>query len=677
MELLSHVLGSIWVVVSGFLLVIGAALAMRLPNRSLDDYSKKRGIAVLVVGDVGRSPRMQNHALCISKRFCSSVRKEGSYICKGRRECDSDKVNNNHVYIIGYNESICNSSVLRDENITIVDIGKPLMEKYRKQLPLFMFLPVKIIEQSGRTFLRLLSVPNLGGIILQAPPSIPAIPICILVSLLKGVPFVVDWHNYGHTLLIKEKQGTNVKPKGIGFLIKAIYKNILVRSYRFLEFYFGRYSTSSFCVSKAMQKDLALRGIKASVLYDKPSEEFTKIDSITKKHFVLFKYFGSEMRTGYPTQASSKKCRLEANKDTRGGVASSDSPLTDISDVVFGGECETSTLSKLFGGSGNKREINLIKGTPKTTETCNSPPLKISLTTVESSLFLEKTNLKIEDEDLQKVLDILKIETSFINESNESSSNSEDRCLVEIKEETPISELTLKIGRIKGSYKLEIETKMKEDRSCVLITSTSWTPDEDIDLLLEGLILYDKAVAIERAKKNGKQISDTRKEKTLPNLFLIITGKGPMKSEWIKKASMTGMRYVTIRTVFVEADDYPKILASSDLGISLHYSSSGLDLPMKVVDMLGAGIPVISFRYQTMNELLYNNGDLDLFFDNSDELCERLKVLLTGFGDVQKKDSYPTLGLKKIAKQNNSRKHKTFMQEWNDNAATHFENMVI
>ncbi|MCJ1404487.1 mannosyltransferase [Xylographa trunciseda] len=130
----------------------------------------------------------------------------------------------------------------------------------------------------------------------------------------------------------------------------------------------------------------------------------------------------------------------------------------------------------------------------------------------------------------------------------------------------------------------------------VIVSSTSWTMDEDFSLLLEALVGYSELA--------------TTSHPYLPEVMVIITGKGPQKEHYLAKiADMEDkdkLEMVTIKTAWLSTKDYASLLASADVGISLHKSTSGVDLPMKVVDMFGAGLPVVGWgEFQAWPELVH------------------------------------------------------------------------
>ena len=159
--------------------------------------------------------------------------------------------------------------------------------------------------------------------------------------------------------------------------------------------------------------------------------------------------------------------------------------------------------------------------------------------------------------------------------------------------------------------------KLRDDRPFLIISSTSWTEDEDFNILLQALEKYDV-----KANKGN-----------LPSVMCIITGKGPLKSHYESIIAKKAMNKVTICTLWLSAEDYPVILGSADLGVCLHKSSSGLDLPMKVVDMFGSGLPVCAVHFGCLHELLRHDHN-GYVFHNDVELADQVEQLVGGFPGV-------------------------------------------
>ncbi|KAI0509902.1 hypothetical protein KFK09_010502 [Dendrobium nobile] len=179
---------------------------------------------------------------------------------------------------------------------------------------------------------------------------------------------------------------------------------------------------------------------------------------------------------------------------------------------------------------------------------------------------------------------------------------------------------------------------LKSSRPALIVSSTSWTSDEDFNVLLEAAVMYDRRVAA--ALNEDDSIDEEKlwtdlsngKKYFYPRLLFIISGKGPDKKKYEEKMKKLKLRRVAFRTMWLPAEEYPLLLGSADLGVSLHKSSSGLDLPMKIVDMFGSGLPVCAVSYSCIKELV-KDGENGLLFSSSSELANQLMMLFEGFPD--------------------------------------------
>ncbi|XP_031421481.1 chitobiosyldiphosphodolichol beta-mannosyltransferase [Clupea harengus] len=403
---------------------------------------KHRHVCVLVLGDIGRSPRMQYHAISLSKHGYN-------------------------VSFVGFFGTKPHEEVIANEKITII----PISEVKGLQVgPKILRYITKVVMQSLQLLYTLLKIDHHSHVLMQNPPGLPSIAVACLVSILRGTKFIIDWHNYGYTIMA----------------LTHGQRHPIVQVAKWYEKFFGRFSSYNLCVTKAMKEDLLKNwSIKATTLYDKPPLIF-KETPLEHQHELFMK-----MARVYPQFK----------------------------------QCGEST-----------------------------------------------------SEDMER--------TAFTQRSGNTGAVS------------PVAR-----------------------RPILLLSSTSWTEDEDFSILLKALEDYEGFVNV---------------GESLPELVCVITGKGPQKEYYKKLIDSKSFNHVKICTPWLEAEDYPRLLGSADLGVCLHKSSSGLDLPMKVVDMFGCCLPVCAIHFQCLHELVKHEEN-GLIFQDSKELTAQLKLLLSDFPSTEGK----------------------------------------
>jgi beta-1,4-mannosyltransferase len=95
---------------------------------------------------------------------------------------------------------------------------------------------------------------------------------------------------------------------------------------------------------------------------------------------------------------------------------------------------------------------------------------------------------------------------------------------------------------------------MRRDRPAVLVSSTSWTEDEDFSILLDALSIYEH-----RARAA---------DGSLPHVLMFVTGKGPLRDMYMRKAEslQSGKDdpwlWVRVVSIWLEPKDYPLLLGT-------------------------------------------------------------------------------------------------------------------
>ncbi|KAI1185133.1 glycosyltransferase family 33 protein [Nemania serpens] len=406
------------------LFIATAIVVFFLPSRyekpSTSTGNGSVSVQILVLGDIGRSPRMQYHAL--------SIARHGGV-----------------VHLIGYHESPPHPDLLTSPNVTIHPLATPPRVLRSSSIPFVIAGPLKVLWQVATLFQVLgYTTPASTWLLVQNPPSIPTLAVALVVSILRNTRLMIDWHNYGWTILAGTKGPTHPFVS-----ISKAYECALGQAA----------PTANITVTHAMRREL------------------------------------------------------------QGPPYNIESPIVTLHD----------------------RPATIFQ------------PL---------------------------------------------SSPAEQEAFLATLAETKLFASSIVVG----------ETRL-------IVSSTSWTPDEDFSLLLDALVSYAGSDA------------------PRPPLLAIITGKGPLKAKYeaeIRALEKAGrLPHVRILTAWLSLSDYASLLRSADLGVCLHKSSSGVDLPMKVVDMFGSGLPVVAYAgYASFGELV-KEGTNGCGFETAEELAGILARLLS------------------------------------------------
>ena len=187
-------------------------------------------------------------------------------------------------------------------------------------------------------------------------------------------------------------------------------------------------------------------------------------------------------------------------------------------------------------------------------------------------------------------------------------------------------------------------------RTAVIVSATSWSADEDFSVLLDAARECDTLI---HAREDAGR--------SFPTLVILVTGRGPLRDEFEARIAGLALRKVCIHTLWLAPEDYPLLLGAADLGLCLHRSASGVDLPMKIADMFGSGLPVCALDYGPCLAEQMQHGVNGLLFKTSAQLAEQMYRLFDRFPEESPQ-------LDELRRNVASRSNERWEREWIVNA---------
>ena len=114
-------------------------------------------------------------------------------------------------------------------------------------------------------------------------------------------------------------------------------------------------------------------------------------------------------------------------------------------------------------------------------------------------------------------------------------------------------------------------------------------------------------------------------------------------------------------------------MACADLGVSLHTSTSGMDLPIKILDYFGCEVPVCAYQFECLHELVQDNVN-GRTFTTAPQLATLLLDLLSPLDPHKAVSNHDFGDLKQFSLQIQGR--ALWSENWPKNAKPLLEGIV-
>jgi len=194
-------------------------------------------VTVVVLGDLGRSPRMLYHARALA-------------------DSGAD------VQLVGYEETELPLEIATDPRITVHVLQPPAVaRRHALPRPVFLLVASWNAVRAAASLLAALSATIQPGsaLLVQNPPTIPALAIALAVARIRRARLIVDWHNLGWAMLA----------------LRLGPRHPVVHLVRAVERLLGRRADAHLSVSRALAAELARWGVGlATVFRDRPGMAF-------------------------------------------------------------------------------------------------------------------------------------------------------------------------------------------------------------------------------------------------------------------------------------------------------------------------------------------------------------------------------------------------------------------